>query len=181
MKNNIFELTTGELQYIANSLQAKIEEGLKKDGMEISDIPTHINPKDNIEDGKVLALDWGGTNFRAAIVEFKNGKPSIIEGPKKRLLDKETTASFKRDDLLREMAATISELKSLDSEVSRIGYCFSYPARCEINGDATLMRWTKGINISVKSNPPSIFSFRITYDALLIGSFPYAIPTALSV
>ena len=147
MKNNIFELTAGELQEIANSLQAKIEEGLKKDGMELSDIPTYINPKNDIEDGKVLVLDWGGTNFRAAIVEFKNGKPSIIEGPKKRLLDKETTAGFKRDDLLREMAATISELKTLDNEVSRIGYCFSYPAASRLNGDAILLRWTKGLNI----------------------------------
>jgi len=147
MENNIFELTTGELKEIANNLQAKIEEGLKKDGMEISDIPTHINPKKDIEDGKVLALDWGGTNFRAAVVEFKNGKPTIIEGPKKRLLDKETTAGFKREDLLREMAATISELKTLNDKVSRIGYCFSYPAASRLNGDAILLRWTKGLHI----------------------------------
>jgi len=148
MENNIFELTTIELKEIANNLQVKIEEGLKKDGMELSDIPTHINPKDDIEDGRVLALDWGGTNFRAAVVEFKNGKPSIIEGPKKKLLDKETTAGFKRDDLFREMAATISELKTLNSKVSRIGYCFSYPAASRLNGDAILLRWTKGLNIS---------------------------------
>jgi len=147
MENNIFELTTGELKEIANNLQAKIEEGLKKDGMELSDIPTHINAKSDIEDGRVLALDWGGTNFRAAVVEFKNGKPSIIEGPKKRLLDKETTSGFKRDDLLREMAATISELKTLNNKVSRIGYCFSYPAASRLNGDAILLRWTKGLSI----------------------------------
>jgi hexokinase len=169
MKNNIFELTTRELQEIANSLQTKIEEGLKKDGMEISDIPTHINPKDDIEDGKVLALDWGGTNFRAAIVEFKNGKPSIIEGPKKRLLDKETTASFKRDDLLREMAATISELKTLNSKVSRIGYCFSYPAASRLNGDAILLRWTKGLNISDMIDKPvgeSLVEYLNTYKGI---------------
>ena len=151
MENNIFELTTKELKEIANNLQVKIEEGLKKDGMELSDIPTHINPKNDIEDGRILALDWGGTNFRAAVVEFKNGKPSIIEGPKKKLLDKETTAGFKRDDLFREMAATISELKTLKTpvgKVSRIGYCFSYPAASRLNGDAILLRWTKGLNIT---------------------------------
>jgi len=147
MENNIFELTTEELKEIGNNLQAKIEEGLKKDGLEISDIPTHINPKKDIEDGKVLALDWGGTNFRAAVVEFKNGKPTIIEGPIKRLLDKETTAGYKREDLLRDMAATISELKTLNNKVSRIGYCFSYPAASRLNGDAILLRWTKGLHI----------------------------------
>ena len=168
MENNIFALTTEELKEIANSLQVKIEEGLKKDGMEISDIPTHINPKKDIEDGKVLALDWGGTNFRASIVEFKNGKPTIIEGPKKRLLDKETTAGFKRDDLFREMASTISELKTLKG-VTRIGYCFSYPAASRLNGDAILLRWTKGLNIPDMIDKPvgePLLEFLNTYKGI---------------
>ncbi|GHT76965.1 hexokinase [Bacteroidia bacterium] len=146
MENNIFALTTEELRVIAASLQAKIVEGLKKDGMEISDIPTHITPKKYIPDGKVLALDWGGTNFRAAIVEFKDGKPAILEVKKKPLSAKETVG-FKQEDLFREMAKLIAELKKLDKKVTQIGYCFSYPAAARLNGDAILLRWTKGIDI----------------------------------
>ena len=144
--DNIFDLTTQQLKEIANSLQAKIEEGLKKDGMEISDIPTFITPQNNIVDGKALTLDWGGTNFRAAIVEFEDGKPFIIEVKKKPLSAKET-AGFKQVDLFNEMAALISELESLDEKVTQIGYCFSYPAASRLNGDAILLRWTKGIDI----------------------------------
>ena len=143
---NIFDLTTEQLREIANSLQAKIEDGLKKDGMEILDIPTHITPKKDISDGKVLALDWGGTNFRAAIVEFKNGKPAVIESKKKPISAKET-AGFKQDDLFNEMASLICELENLDESVTQIGYCFSYPAASKLNGDAVLLRWTKGIDI----------------------------------
>ncbi len=146
MRENIFDLANEELKKIANVLQERIEEGLKKDGMEISNIPTHIHPKEDIKDGKVLALDWGGTNFRASVVEFKNGKPSIIEVLKKPLSAKET-AGFKRDDLFREMGMLISELKTLDETVTQIGYCFSYPAASRLNGDAILLRWTKGIDI----------------------------------
>jgi len=143
---NIFDLTTQQLRDIANSLQAKIEEGLKKDGMEISDIPTHITPSKDISDGKVLTLDWGGTNFRAAIVEFRGGKPFIIESKKKSLSAKET-AGFKQVDLFNEMASLISNLDNLDESVTQIGYCFSYPAASRLNGDAILLRWTKGIDI----------------------------------
>jgi len=146
MENNIFRLTTEELKNVANSLQKKIEEGLEKDGMEISCIPTYVVPKKEITDGKVLVLDWGGTNFRAAIVEFKDGNAKVIE-TKKKLLNAETTEGFKADDLHEAMAATIGELTCLDSSVTRIGYCFSYPAKCEVNGDAILLRWTKEINI----------------------------------
>ncbi|MDR1653444.1 MAG: hexokinase [Prevotellaceae bacterium] len=146
MKNNIFALTTEELKKIADSLQAKIEDGLKKDGTEILDIPTHIIPQKEIPDGKVLALDWGGTNFRAAVVEFKGGKPTILEVKKKPLSAKET-AGFNQEDLLAEMAAIISQLTLLDESTTSIGYCFSYPAAARLNGDAILLGWTKEIDI----------------------------------
>ena len=150
MRNNIFELTTEELKDIANNLQKKIEEGLEKDGMEISCIPTHIVPKKEITDGKVLVLDWGGTNFRAAIVEFKNGKATIIETlskDKKYPLSAKETVGFDHNKLHEKMAGWICELKKLDKDVTKIGYCFSYPAASRLNGDAILLRWTKGIDI----------------------------------
>ena len=150
MKNNIFELTTEELKNIAGSLQKKIEEGLEKDGMEISCIPTHIVPKKNIEEGKVLVLDWGGTNFRAAIAEFKDGKATIIETlpkDKKYPLSAKEVVGFDQNKLHETMAGWICELKKLDKDVTKIGYCFSYPAASRLNGDAILLRWTKGIDI----------------------------------
>jgi hexokinase len=150
MRNNIFELATDELKNIATNLQKKIEEGLEKDGMEISCIPTHITPKKNIEEGKVLVLDWGGTNFRAAIVEFKNGKAKIIETlskDKKYPLSAKETVGFDQNKLHERMAGWICELKKLDKTVTKIGYCFSYPAASRLNGDAILLRWTKGIDI----------------------------------
>lgn len=150
MKKNIFELTTEELKKIADNLQKKIEEGMDKDGMEISCIPTHIIPGKDIKDGKVLALDWGGTNFRAAIVEFKNGKAKIIETlpkDKKYPLSAKETIGFDQNKLHEKMAGWISELKCLDKDVTRIGYCFSYPAASRLNGDAILLRWTKNIDI----------------------------------
>ena len=143
---NIFALTTEELKAIANKLQAKIEEGLKADDQEISCIPTHIHPKKQIEDGKVLALDWGGTNFRAAIVEYKNGTATILETCKNEL-DRNVTQGFNQERLLETMAGFIGQLKQLDESVTKIGYCFSYPAASRLNGDAIPLRWTKGIDI----------------------------------
>jgi hexokinase len=154
MKNNIFDLTTEELKKIAESLEEKIDEGLKKDKMEIRAIPTHISAKDEIPDGRVLALDWGGTNFRAAIVEYKDGNPTIIDGPVKRELNAETVAGSSRDELFEKMAATIGKLKKLDETVSKIGYCFSYPTASRFNGDAILLEWTKGMDVSDMINEP---------------------------
>ncbi|MDR2916999.1 MAG: hexokinase [Tannerella sp.] len=147
MKENIFELANQELKTIADNLQEKIEFGLKKDGTEILAIPTYINPKEEMEDGRVLALDWGGTNFRAAIVELAKGREPVIVEAKKKLLSAKETIGFSRNDLLEEMADLISSLEYLDNRITRIGYCFSYPAESLYDGDATLLRWTKGIDI----------------------------------
>jgi len=147
MKENIFELTNEELKKIADNLQEKIEVGLKKDGTEILCIPTYISPKEEIEDGRVLSLDWGGTNFRAAIVELAKGKDPVIIETKKKLLSAEKAVGFSQKDLLEEMATLIGSLENLDNQVTRIGYCFSYPAECQADGDAKLLRWTKGFEI----------------------------------
>jgi len=153
MKEQVFELTTSELKQIADALQEKITEGLKADKQEIAAIPTHINPAKNISDGKILALDWGGTNFRAAIVEFKNGKAAILESLKAPL-SKDETKGLEPDGLHEKMAKVVSQLKTLDETVTRIGYCFSYPAACRLNGDAILLRWTKGIDIPAMIEKP---------------------------
>ena len=148
MENNIFDLKVEELKKIANTLQEKIEEGLKKDGQEILDIPTHIYPQKDIKDGKALVLDWGGTNFRAAVVEYKDGNATIMGNEiKKKLLDKSATTGYSQDNLLKDMADVISQLQYLTKDVTQIGYCFSYPAASRLNGDAILLCWTKGMDI----------------------------------
>jgi len=146
MEDKILLYNITELEDIARDLQQKISEGLEKDHTEISCLPTYIAP--NPGDGKVLALDWGGTNFRAAVVELKKGEqPVILEVLKTKLSAKETQG-FKQADLFREIADVVNRLGTLDKTVTQIGYCFSYPAESTTTGDAKLLRWTKGIDIS---------------------------------
>ncbi|MDR2466203.1 MAG: hexokinase [Prevotellaceae bacterium] len=146
MEKNIFDLNIEQYKEIARDLKTKIETGLTKDGTEIACLPTYINPGKDFE-GKVLALDWGGTNFRAATVEFAKGKaPAVLESLKKPLSRVET-AGFSQNDLFAEMADLVARLKYLDESMTHIGYCFSYPAKSTIEGDATLLVWTKEIDI----------------------------------
>jgi len=146
---NIFELSLIELKIIANRLERKIEEGLTKNRMEIACIPTYITPSKNIANGKVLALDWGGTNFRAAIVEFEGGKIKILEIVKDEISAKTLKEQNikTQESLFAAMAKVISGLETLDKSVTSIGYCFSYPAQCQKNGDAVLLEWAKNIYI----------------------------------
>lgn len=143
----MLSLSMEQLLAIAKDLEKKIGIGLAKEEQEIKCLPTYINPKKDIKNGRVLVLDWGGTNFRAAIVEFYEDKaPAIIESVKSKL-SAEETKGFKREDLFTAMAAEIRKLKKLDKNIKKIGYCFSYPAESTLDGDAELIEWTKGIDI----------------------------------
>ena len=146
MMENIFDLSTDELKAVANELQERIEEGLCADNQEILAIPTHVTPKLDIAEERVLALDWGGTNFRAAVVEYKGDKATVLEQVK-HPLSKVETKGFDQERLFDTFATYIGELKTLDSRVTKIGFCFSYPAASRLNGDAVLLRWTKGLDI----------------------------------
>ncbi|MDR2885188.1 MAG: hexokinase [Rikenellaceae bacterium] len=147
MKKNSFELSAQQLMQIATTLQDRIKEGLQKENQEVLCIPTYINPRKDVKNEKVLVLDLGGTNCRVAVVEFTNGKPAIHPdgGWKKELAPIMKRPGCTQEELFQEIADMLStlDLKGVDS----IGYCFSYPAGSTLDGDATLLRWTKGVNI----------------------------------
>jgi len=143
MKKNIFELDTCQLKEIALALKKRIATGLEKKGEEILAIPTYITPRTDIKNEKVLVLDLGGTNYRVAVVDFKDGKPTIHpeNGYKIKLSSK---ALANRDQLFKEITDPIAQLDL--TGVTKVGYCFSFPADSTLDGDAVLVRWTKGFN-----------------------------------
>ncbi len=146
MKKNNFELNIDQLKDTAQSFREKFERGLREENTEIQCLPTYIKPYMSIRDGKALVLDLGGTNYRAAIVNFNAGHPSIHpEDGWKKKLDIMKEPGFTREDLFQEQADLISEIEH--EQTLPIGYCFSYPAESLLNGDARLLRWTKGVDI----------------------------------
>jgi len=148
--NNQFALTTSQLLDIANDLRHKIETGLHKDGTEIKCLPTYIHPKKDGIKGEATVFDLGGTNFRAAVVSV--GEQTQITGIAEKDITEMKTSGFTEDDLYVSQAQAINQL-SLPKD-SPIGYCFSYPAKSLINGDAELINWTKGVNIAGMAGNP---------------------------
>ena len=153
MKEKLFELTAEQLKEIAVALQKKVNIGLEKDGEELACIPTYICPKTDGIAGKALVLDLGGTNYRAAVIELgKDGKADLHpdNGWKKDLCIMKTPG-FTQEQLFKEQADLIDEICD---EPMPIGYCFSYPAASQPDGDAKLIRWTKGVDIKEMVGQP---------------------------
>lgn len=146
MKKNIFDLSIEQLKEISLALENRVKEGLNSENREVQCIPTFINPKTTNVNGHAIVLDLGGTNYRVASVDFAGGKASIHpENGFKKDLSVMKTPGFTEQQLFEAQADLIKEMKR-DKE-SSIGYCFSYPAESLPDGDARLLRWTKGVDI----------------------------------
>jgi len=148
--NNPFALSNSQLLDIANDLKSKIEVGLGADGTEIKCLLTYIHPKKDGIKGEATVFDLGGTNFRAAVVSV--GEETKITGVAEKNITEMKAAGFTETDLYNSEAETIKKLNIPAN--SSIGYCFSYPAKPMLNGDAELIVWTKGVNIPGMTGKP---------------------------
>lgn len=152
MEENKFELTLEQLKQTAETLKERIAYGLSRDDSkeeiknEIACLPTFIQPKGKSVEGTALVLDLGGTNYRVAKVEISGEKTTILpENGWKTNLEKMKDPGFSKENLLDAMSELIEQTKR--EEEMPIGYCFSYPAESLSDGDARLLRWTKGVDI----------------------------------
>lgn len=153
MKNNVFKLKGKQLKEIALDLECKIEKGLTSEDGEIKCIPTYIHPLSGGIEGQATVLDLGGTNYRAAVVSFANGKAKITpENVDAKDLSAMKNKGFTEKELLSKQSEFVNEIDL--PEKSPLGYCFSYPARCLPDGDAELITWTKGVDIAEMVGKP---------------------------
>lgn len=105
-------------------------------------IPTYIEAENEfLTDVPVLAIDAGGTNFRAAIIRFTGMGQVIYDeiiNEKMPGLDKEISAD--------EFFSTIGGyIKPLARATDRIGFCFSYPTEILPNRDGRLIQFCKEV------------------------------------
>ena len=139
------ELSLEQLNDIRAALGQRIEEGLASDGQQVACLPAYLaQPQAGLK-GDALVVDAGGTNVRAAWVKLDGGA-EVVKGPLTGILPDGRSRPVHapeffgyQSDLLRQLGAP-ADLP--------LGYCFSYAAKVEPNGDARLLHWTKGIKVT---------------------------------
>lgn len=116
--------------------------GLEGRGGSLHMIPTYFEAEnDFLTDMPVLAIDAGGTNFRAAIVSFSgSGKIQTGEIVSRRMpgLDREVSS--------KEFFETMADyIRPLALKVDRIGFCFSYATEIQPDLDGRLLHFCKEV------------------------------------
>ena len=105
-------------------------------------IPTYIEAENEfLCNTPVLAIDAGGTNFRAALYTFKDSG-EVEKGEEVR----EMMPGINGEISAKEFFETIASfIRPLASHTERIGFCFSYPTEIFPDKDGKLLQFCKEV------------------------------------
>ncbi|XP_051236421.1 hexokinase HKDC1 isoform X2 [Dicentrarchus labrax] len=144
-----FKLSQEQLQLVKTRMRSGLEAGLKSKGPStIKMLPSFVyRTPDGNEHGKYLALDLGGTNFRALLVNFKKGLQQ-----NSRLYHKIYTIPLEimqgtGEELFDHIAQCVSDFldyMGMKNAHLPAGFTFSFPCEQTAIDTGTLVSWTKG-------------------------------------
>jgi len=125
----------------------EMERGLNGLPSSLPMIPAYISPVSKIAPGKVvIALDAGGTNLRAALVEFDESGKAVVKDSKKVPMPG-TSGSIGAIKFFDEIAAVTAPLiEKAEKKIEGIGFCFSYAMEITKETDGILLSFSKEVD-----------------------------------
>jgi hexokinase len=131
-----------DMEKLVGTFTDEMIKGLEGQESSLRMIPTYIEAEnDFLTDVPVLAIDAGGTNFRAALIRFTSAgriEYNNIINRKMPGLEKEVSSR----EFFATMAGYVSDLAE---KTERIGFCFSYPTEILPNRDGRLIQFCKEV------------------------------------
>jgi len=131
-----------DIQALVDSFLTDMKNGLEGKDSSLMMLPTYIEAEGEVKaNDPVVAIDAGGTNFRAAKVYFDdelNLKTENIQHNKMPAVDEELSK--------KEFFETFAKyMESYKTTSEKIGFCFSYAAEIFPNKDGKLLEWSKEV------------------------------------
>ncbi|XP_022245424.1 hexokinase-2-like [Limulus polyphemus] len=141
-------LTNDQLEKVSSLLLHEFNCGLAKETHPLSTVkmfPTYVRDVPNgSEQGKFLALDLGGTNFRVLLIDLDGDKfqmENIIYPIPQRIMLGTGEELFNH---IADCLANFMEKNGMTDKKLPLGFTFSFPCKQEGLTKARLVTWTKG-------------------------------------
>lgn len=130
------------MKEVVNAFLTEMENGLAGKESSLLMLPTYIEADGEVKANEpVVAVDAGGTNFRAAKVYFDENLKLITENIQKGKMPG-VDEELSKEAFFNTLAGYLSDYKLVSD---KIGFCFSYAAEIFPNKDGKLLEWSKEI------------------------------------
>jgi len=159
-----------DIQTITDDFISEMKNGLEGKPGSLQMIPTFLGAEGKIKPNEpVVAIDAGGTNFRAVKMSFDNDMNLVTENLQQRkmpAIDEELS----NKEFFATLAAYLTSYKDVSE---KIGFCFSYAVEMFPDKDGKLLEWSKmvGKNLLEAMGTPEkkIVLMNDTVSTLLAG------------
>lgn len=143
------EIDSNGLQKISADFCAEMAKSAAGDQCSLQMIPSFLDLPEGHETGRFLALDFGGTNVRAMLVQIGNRSNAVLKHCRASLRDPngkyDYTAKDSSAEELFDFLARLVLSVAQGEPFYYLGHTFSFPC-CQISlSEAILVRWTKEI------------------------------------
>ncbi len=120
----------------------EMQDGLAGDKSSLQMLPTFIQFRNKVSLNKpVIVIDAGGTNFRSALISFKDSNNPVIENFRQSVMPG-LKEEVNKEEFFKIMVYQIKDI--LDAS-ENIGFVFSFPLEIFPDKDGRLIRFTKEI------------------------------------
>jgi hexokinase len=131
-----------DIKSITDDFISEMKNGLEGKPGSLQMIPTYLGAEGKIKPNEpVVAIDAGGTNFRAVKMTFDNNLNLVTENLQQRkmpAIDEELS----NKEFFATLAAYLTSYKDVSE---KIGFCFSYAVEMFPNKDGKLLEWSKEV------------------------------------
>ena len=123
-----------------------MERGLAGQSSSLPMLPTHLSPGRRFATGKkVVALDAGGTNLRAARISFDEGGRPVVEAERATRMPG-SSGPLSAAEFFSAVADFCEPLFD-GNGIEGIGFCFSYPMEMSPDGDGLPLAFCKEVEL----------------------------------
>jgi hexokinase len=142
IKNHKLSAANLDMKAMTDDFIAEMKLGLEGKPGSLQMIPTYLGAEGKIKPNEpVVAIDAGGTNFRAVKMSFDNDMKLVTENLQQRkmpAIDEELS----NKEFFATLAAYLTSYKDVSE---KIGFCFSYAVEIFPNKDGKLLEWSKEV------------------------------------
>ncbi len=130
------------IKEVVSAFLSEMAKGLAGQESSLLMLPTYIEADGEVKaNDPVVAIDAGGTNFRAAKVFFDDNLKLITENIQKGKMPG-VEEELSKAEFFDTLAGYMSDYKKISD---KLGFCFSYAAEIFPNKDGKLLEWSKEI------------------------------------
>lgn len=140
-----FTLSKEQLFFEAEKVEKELKRGLKGEPSDFAMLNSYVDLPSGKEEGKYLALDFGGTNLRIAKMILHSGKIDQVAIEKKSIKQLMPAKNATVGELFANIAEMISKFSK--AEGGLLGHTFSYPIEQTSANTGKLKKWTKELAV----------------------------------